>query len=487
MFGWLACVSKPSSVTRTTPTPAGFAITWHAVRIAAPNAPCGNTVWNAWLPTSFAAASLTCRLDLADVRERAVAAFARRLRKSRATLERLRVRERDRTHAATGERAELVAADDHAVGRESRGSRRGGEGARQPAVVQILVAGCGRVPDLDRAEVRKVRRRVADALQDGESLRLPHRDERRERRMQARAIGQLHDAVARDRDARAQRVVRRIGVGHERVEPVVAALELDQHEQAPVARRLRCRGERDLDAAAGRRKQQRSRLREKPAAGRRFHHRLLHFSWNALSSSSRRSAPACVGSCSSGAAASIGNNSRRAKRFLLSARVTRQRSAPYSAVEGKLAHAALDRAAEAHAALARVVGGGDRVHGRAVVGSGLRTHRRRGRCVEAREPLEELLAREKRARVDPRFAAGPALDVRRREQVLAHAGCSDGERQAVGRRDAKLAQRADDQLDRTLHEHAAVLRREERVRSQKLAQRDLDRVVRAPKRVGDAL
>ena len=52
--------------------------------------------------------------------------------------------------------------------------------------------------------------------------------------MQPGAVGELHDLVARDREARAQRVVRGIGVGHERVEPVVAALQLDQHEQLAV-------------------------------------------------------------------------------------------------------------------------------------------------------------------------------------------------------------------------------------------------------------
>ena len=54
--------------------------------------------------------------------------------------------------------------------------------------------------------------------------------------MQARAVGQLHDRVARDRELRAQRVIGRVRVRHERVEAVVAAFELDQHEQVAVVR-----------------------------------------------------------------------------------------------------------------------------------------------------------------------------------------------------------------------------------------------------------
>ncbi len=52
--------------------------------------------------------------------------------------------------------------------------------------------------------------------------------------MQSGAIRELHDVVARDGDLRAQRVVGGVRVRHERVEPVVAAFQLDQHEEPAV-------------------------------------------------------------------------------------------------------------------------------------------------------------------------------------------------------------------------------------------------------------
>jgi hypothetical protein len=94
--------------------------------------------------------------DLEDVLECLVARGARRRREARATQELIGVRERDRARAGARERAEIVRADDDAVGGKRARRRRRGEGARQPAVLQIQVARrCG-VPDLDRAEVRKV-------------------------------------------------------------------------------------------------------------------------------------------------------------------------------------------------------------------------------------------------------------------------------------------------------------------------------------------
>ena len=44
---WPPCVSKPDSVTRTTATPPGLAMTWLAVLIALPNPVPGNSVVNA--------------------------------------------------------------------------------------------------------------------------------------------------------------------------------------------------------------------------------------------------------------------------------------------------------------------------------------------------------------------------------------------------------------------------------------------------------
>ena len=123
-----------------------------------------------------------------------------------------------------------------AVGRERARRRHRGERARQPSVLQIFVARRRGVPDLDRAEMREIGFGIAHALQHGEPAVLPQRQERRERRMQTGAIGEREDRIARDRDLRPQCVVVEIGVRDDGIEPVVAALELDQHEQVAVVR-----------------------------------------------------------------------------------------------------------------------------------------------------------------------------------------------------------------------------------------------------------
>jgi hypothetical protein len=85
----------------------------------------------------------------------------------------------------------------------------------------------------------RVRRRIADALEHRELFLLPERQQRRERGMQARPRRERKHAVVRERELRTQRVVSRIGIGNEGVEAVVAALELDQHQQVAVVCRRR--------------------------------------------------------------------------------------------------------------------------------------------------------------------------------------------------------------------------------------------------------
>ena len=51
------------------------------------------------------------------------------------------------------------------------------------------------------------------------------------RRVKPRLLGELHDLVARDREARTQVRVFRIGIGNDGIEPVVAAAQLDQDQQ----------------------------------------------------------------------------------------------------------------------------------------------------------------------------------------------------------------------------------------------------------------
>ena len=215
--------------------------------------------------------------DLEDVRERLVVRGALRRGESRSAQELIGVRERHSARAGTAKRTEVARADDDAVGGE-RARRRGlRERAREPALLQVEIARRRRVPDLDRAEVRKVRFRVADALQDRELSGFPERQQRRERRMQARAKRQSHHRVAVDCELGAKRVVARIVERHYGVEAVVAAFELDQHEQVAVARDRRRGSESDsrrpdVGDAEGR---QRERGFEKAAA---IHRARCHFS-----------------------------------------------------------------------------------------------------------------------------------------------------------------------------------------------------------------
>jgi hypothetical protein len=88
--------------------------------------------------------------------------------------------------------------------------------------------------------VRQVRLRIAHALDDRELARFPARVQLLQRRVQARAVRELHHLVAGDGDAWAQRGVEGIAIGHDGVEAVVAAPQLHQDEQP--ARRLGQRG-----------------------------------------------------------------------------------------------------------------------------------------------------------------------------------------------------------------------------------------------------
>ena len=84
--------------------------------------------------------------------------------------------------------------------------------------------------------------------------------------MQSDAIVELDHRVARDGKLRPQPVIAGIGVRHERVETIVAALEFDQDEQIVVACARSGGGECEVDAAACTGDRQRRRLGEEVAA-----------------------------------------------------------------------------------------------------------------------------------------------------------------------------------------------------------------------------
>ncbi len=312
--------------------------------------------------------------------------------------------------------------------------------------------------------------------------------------MQADPVGQRDHLVARDRDLRAQRVVRRVGVGHDGVEPVVAALQFDQHEEPAIAvgcparprrrgprRRTRRPGTRRRGTRTARRRSGETRgdsssivLAERADGGcpsRALTGRYL--SWYAGSrSAARTNATASVsGRGGSAATGGSGSSSCCADSIFADGVSPGRRATHCAASKSRLRRPASTRCAKRRArALSSssapvrcgvaFVGG---LHVGALAGARGRTpdggrgrhrHHRRGCAVHAHDAVEELLAREQRVAVDPRVAAGPALHVRRGEEVLAHAGRGDGERHRLRGRELELPQRADDELDRTLHEGA---------------------------------
>ena len=130
-------VSNPASVTRATATPPGLASTWQAVWIALPKAPDGNSVLNARRASRCVAACTMSASTLRMCSNALLRAAPAGDGEACATQELIGVRERDRARAGAGERAEIVRADDDAVGGERARRRRRGERARQPAVLQV--------------------------------------------------------------------------------------------------------------------------------------------------------------------------------------------------------------------------------------------------------------------------------------------------------------------------------------------------------------
>jgi hypothetical protein len=170
-------------------------------------------------------------LDLQHMRERRIALQRCRPREARFVDEGLGAGQRHR--ARTAQRTEPRGADRDPFGGEAAALAQPGiEGARDPAFVEVLARGrCG-VPDLDRAEVRQVGLRVAEAEQQRQFVLLPQRHQRRERRVQPEAGVEPQQVGGRQRERRPQRRIGRVGIRHDGVQAVVAALQLDQHQHA---------------------------------------------------------------------------------------------------------------------------------------------------------------------------------------------------------------------------------------------------------------
>ena len=129
------------------------------------------------------------------------------------------------------------------------------------------------LPDEHRLEVREVRAGVADAVDDGELLAVPQRLQCAELRMQAEVVVQRHHLAGGHHQRRPELRIGRVAIRHERVQPVVAAGELDDHQR--LRRRLGCGGI-GLRRAYGERALEYRRQRCVRRAQRDERHALLH-------------------------------------------------------------------------------------------------------------------------------------------------------------------------------------------------------------------
>ena len=112
-------------------------------------------------------------LDVENMRQLGIALMKRHRRRKPRSLDELRRVHQCNGPRAVGERPHLRTADHHAVRDKTRRHCVLCERACQPAFAQILIRARRGVPYLDRAEVREIRLRVADALHDGQLLALP--------------------------------------------------------------------------------------------------------------------------------------------------------------------------------------------------------------------------------------------------------------------------------------------------------------------------
>ena len=112
-------------------------------------------------------------LDLEYVLQRGIARCAFAARQFGLAQELLGIGQRQRARAAAGERPHFARSYDDAVRRKRSRHRRIRKCARQPAVAQVFGAFRRRVPDFDRAEMRQIGARIADALDHGQLTALP--------------------------------------------------------------------------------------------------------------------------------------------------------------------------------------------------------------------------------------------------------------------------------------------------------------------------
>ena len=118
------------------------------------------------------------RFDLENMRKRLVGRRRRRLREPRAAQECWRVRQCNRPRAVPGKRSKVIRAYDDTIGAIARADGLLRKRARQPAVLAILIAARGRIPDFDGAKVREIGLGITDALHDSQLMLAPQRQQR---------------------------------------------------------------------------------------------------------------------------------------------------------------------------------------------------------------------------------------------------------------------------------------------------------------------
>ncbi len=127
-------------------------------------------------------------------------------------------------------RGQRIGVGHDAVDPDALGERGSVEGLGDPSLAQRLRRRRRRVPDFDGPEMRAVGIGISNALQYRQIARLPRLHQRQEFFVQADSLIELDHPFARHTNGGPQFAVLRIGIRHERVQPVVAALEFDQQE-----------------------------------------------------------------------------------------------------------------------------------------------------------------------------------------------------------------------------------------------------------------
>jgi hypothetical protein len=103
-----------------------------------------------------------------------------------------------------------------------------------PARARTFDFGLSALPDVHRAEVGAIRVGVADALEDGQLAIFEEVLHRGEVGMKANMVGDFQDGLGVNAEGGALAVVGVVGVGHDGVQAVIAAGELDDDEDLAV-------------------------------------------------------------------------------------------------------------------------------------------------------------------------------------------------------------------------------------------------------------